>query len=175
MNKQELLENYTMEQLADMVVKLEKLVEAGVALTNSKADEINCLKEKLYHKENEIDELKQKLERQETTTKYAEEYVNGLKSEVKRKETTINQIDDILNELFGVTHDIVSKPDEFKEILKTKLDNMTYFPEEPIKVADLIISGWESSWNYKHFSVSELRQIAEHLLVYCNVNESEET
>lgn len=38
MNKQELLENYTMEQLADMVVKLEKLVEAGVALTNSKAE-----------------------------------------------------------------------------------------------------------------------------------------
>lgn len=44
------------------------------------------------------------------------------------------------------------------------------FPEEPIKIADLLIHGWETSLDYKHFSVSELRQIAEHLLVYCNHN-----
>ena len=54
------------------------------------------------------------------------------------------------------------------EELERKPD--VYFPEEPLKVADLIIHGWETSWDYKHFNTSELRQIAEHLLVYCNHN-----
>lgn len=101
-----------------------------------------------------------------------EDEINCLKEQLQRKETIIDQIDDILNELFGVTHD-VAKPDEFKEILRTKIDNMTYFPEEPLKVADFIISAWETSWDYKCFNVSELRQIAEHLLIYCNANENE--
>lgn len=48
------------------------------------------------------------------------------------------------------------------------------FPEEPIKIVDLMIHGWETSWDYKHFSISELRQIAEHLITYCKYNELKE-
>lgn len=58
------------------------------------------------------------------------------------------------------------------------------FPEEPIKVADMIISAKgaheENSLarvfgsEYQLFSISEIRQIAEHLLVYCNANEGRE-
>lgn len=57
-----------------------------------------------------------------------------------------------------------------KKIEESKKKSDIYFPEEPIKVADLIISGWETSLDYKHFDISKLRQIAEHLLVYCNHN-----
>ena len=57
-----------------------------------------------------------------------------------------------------------------KKIEELEKKSDFYFSEEPIKIADLMIYGWETSWDYKHFSVSELRQIAEHLLVYCNHN-----
>lgn len=113
------------------------------------------------------------------------------KSELERAKNTINQIDDILERLFGVRHDMVGKPDEFEKILTDRAKgNVTDFlPTEPIKVAEMLIS---AEGEYKHnpivkkicgtdkgtyriFEVSELRQIAEHLLVYCNHNgEAEE-
>lgn len=186
--------------------------------------------------------------------------IKKLKSQLHRKETEINQIDEILEKLFGVTHDVVSKPDEFERILTEKLkgnvgsegycdkqkktnnfyvmyansakdltkddlliflgvltkelvengidfryemkdemkvyditvkDNKTlsdFLPEEPIKVADMLINAegeyehnpiakafcGTNKGTYNLFDISELRQIAEHLLVYCNANESEE-
>lgn len=57
-----------------------------------------------------------------------------------------------------------------KKIEELEKKSDFYFPEEPIKIADLMIHGWETSWDYKHLSVLELRQIAEYLLVYCNHN-----
>lgn len=63
-----------------------------------------------------------------------------------------------------------------------------FLPTEPIKVADMLISA-EGEYErhpiakaicgtdkgaYRIFDVADLRQIAEHLLVYCNHNESED-
>lgn len=112
------------------------------------------------------------------------------KSELERAKNTINQIDDILERLFGVRHDTVDKPDEFEKILSERAKgNVTDFlPTEPIKVADMLIN---AEGEYEHnavakafcgtdkgtyhiFGVSGLRQIAEHLLVYCNHNKVEE-
>lgn len=122
--------------------------------------------------------------------------IEKLKYELERKENTINQIDDILNELFGVTHDI-AKPSEFEQILKENIyGNITiedFLPAEPIKVADMLISatytrnkgeleksiskafGNDSDTVIENiYSLSELRQIAEHLLVYCNANQEDQ-
>lgn len=122
-----------------------------------------------------------------------------LKKELERKQTEINQIDEILNELFGVTHDIVKTPNEFEKILKENADNYKsisdIMPKEPIKMAELIIENFKQgiypiyerdfSGNIKYTDVNgekyavetgmyrkyeEVRQIAEHLLVYCNHN-----
>lgn len=64
-----------------------------------------------------------------------------------------------------------------------------FFPTEPIKVADMLINAegeyehnaiakafcGEDKGTYRIFGIGELRQIAEHLLVYCNHNgEAEE-
>lgn len=106
------------------------------------------------------------------------------KTELERARSIIDQIDDILEKLFGVRHDTAEKPDEFEKILADRAKgNVTdFFPTEPIKVADMLIN---SEGEYEHnplvkkicgtdkgtyriFDVSELRQIAEHLLVYCN-------
>lgn len=115
--------------------------------------------------------------------------VNMNKTELERAKTIINQIDDILEKLFGVRHDTVENPDEFYKILAEKLkgDITDFLPEEPIKVADILINAageyehnpiakaisGNDKGTYRIFDISELRQIAEHLLVYCNHNEDD--
>ena len=113
-----------------------------------------------------------------------QELIDKNKTELERAKNTINQIDFILEKLFDVRHDTVDKPDEFEKILHERIKgNATDFlPTEPIKVADILIN---AEGEYKHnpivkkicgtdkgtyriFEISELRQIAEHLLVYCN-------
>lgn len=108
------------------------------------------------------------------------------KAELERAKNTINQINDILEKLFGVRHDMVGKLDEFEKILKQKAESYNtiadYLCGEPISVAQTLISakrsyelneeekqrnGLEKGY-YHIFNVSELRQIAEHLLIYCN-------
>lgn len=120
--------------------------------------------------------------------------IEELKKQLDRSRTTINQIDEILEELFGVTHD-VEKPGEFKEILREKVNEriFDFLPKEPIKIADMLISATYTrkksnmemamckafgnnadTVTENVYSKSELRQIAEHLLVYCNHNEGGE-
>lgn len=144
MTKTELMETYTAEQLAEMVVS----------------------------KQNIIDDMKSNID-----------FLNNC---LERGKNTINNIDYILEKLFGVRHDTVGKPDEFEKILSERLKgNVTDFlPTEPIKVADMLINAEKEfkqseyakkicgigNVPYRIFDVSELRQIAEHLLVYCNHN-----
>lgn len=143
MTKQELIENYTMEQLAKMVIERDMKIQ-------------------------------------------------DVKFQLNRKQTEIKQIDEILNELFGLTHDVVKTPDKFREILREKADEYKtisdFLPTEPIKVADMLINaeGKEervvnkiiqkeaiaSIITNKIFTEKELKQIAQHLLVYCEANES---
>lgn len=194
--------------------RIELIMSAGKDLgerLNESMDEIGRLKSEIakYQKaladakkerdsqiveyQEKIEELNGKLKIQITATTYAEEYVNSLKKELERSQTTINQIDEILEELFGVTHG-VAKPNGFKEILREKVAEKIadFLPSEPIKVADMLISatyirqkGSMGKILHKAFgnnsdtvtenvySESELRQIAEHLLVYCNHNEGD--
>ncbi len=64
---------------------------------------------------------------------------------------------------------------EYQEKIKEMTDRaILEFPTEPIDVANFLINGLGTSWHYDSFDVSELRQIAEHLLVYCNHNKEEE-
>lgn len=117
--------------------------------------------------------------------------IDSLKEQLTRSQTTITQIDGILEELFGVKHDAV-KYGEFEQFLREKVTEKVadFLPAEPIKIADMLISAThtrektliEKTFSKAAFgnnddtiaenmySVSELRQIAEHLLVYCNAN-----
>ncbi len=61
-----------------------------------------------------------------------------------------------------------------KKIKETADRAILELPTEPIDVANFLINGLGASWHYDSFDVSELRQIAEHLLVYCNHNKDEE-
>lgn len=212
MNRQELLENYTMEQLAEMVIKYKNASEVKTEEILKYKLDIHNLKESNGRLQASVDTyVKFILPRATREAKelidnhhYAEvriiaiddekkcncgkeDEINRLKKELDSKETTINQIDDILDELFGVTHDDVVKPEEFESILREKAENYKtiseLLPTEPIKVADILISaeneyedrfseifGGVGKGKYRIFDISELRQIAEHLLIYCNAN-----
>ena len=109
--------------------------------------------------------------------------IEELKKQLDRSQTTINQIDDILEKLFGVWHDTVDKPDEFEKILSERVKGnvVDFLPTEPIKVAEMLITAKGECEplhirndvfkdTYRIFNVPDLRQIAEHLLIYCNHN-----
>lgn len=243
MNKKELLENYTMEQLADMVVKLQdkkdsesksfkapfskmsdKELEKFLSESPIKKSVDNFFENIQQQKDNVIaieftKQIGQLLRDNGVIAHYTEtetagdnklrygvlfdsldfsehdrkftENIEKLKTQINRKQEEIRQIDDILNELFGVTHDVVNKPDEFKKILKEKIENSKtiadLLPTEPIEAATELINasytrnkgelekkidkafGNTSDTTIEQmYSIPELRQIAEHLLVYCN-------
>lgn len=202
MNKSELLSTYTAEQLADKYLNLQERFDKDTEMLNnvvkSLPEELREKTEFLF----EIEKLQSEVEKYRKAFEDAKkerdcqvaEYQNRAekdKTELERAKNTINQIDDILERLFGVRHDI-GKPDEFEKILKQKAESYNtiadYLCDEPISVAQTLISakrsyelsaeekqrsGLEKGY-YHIFDVSELRQIAEHLLIYCNHNREEQ-
>lgn len=217
MTKTELMETYTAEQLAEMVVEKERFIEmvnefnifesikaSGLFDDPIKAyyetkmsiceSSVKVLEKKLVEKESRINHLQSEVEKYRKAFEDAEnvrdcqiaEYQNRTekdKTELERAKNTINQIDDILEKLFGVRHDTVDKPDEFENILtdKAKGNATDFLSTEPIKVADMLINakiepveisetGIRMVHKERNFDMSELKQIAEHLLVYCNHN-----
>lgn len=114
-----------------------------------------------------------------------EEYADSLKCGIERKQYAINQIDGIICELFGVSHNGDTYSGDFKELLREKSavgkTINDFLPTEPIKVAEMLITAKGECEPlhigndvfkdaYRIFDVLELKQIAEHLLVYCNHN-----
>lgn len=119
-----------------------------------------------------------------------EDEIKSLKEQIQCKEAVINQIDTVLRELFGVTFEICETREDFdgfKKCLEKHIKTaaiLDLLPTEPIKVADMLINA-EGQYErniiekaiygndkgaYNLFSASELRQIAEHLIMYCNSN-----
>lgn len=199
MTKTELMETYTAEQLADRYLNLQERFDKDTEMLNNVVkilpEELREKTEFLF----EIEKLKSEVEKYRKAIEDAKkerdcqiaEYKNRAekdKTELERAKNTINQIDEILEKLFGARHDTFEKPDEFEKILKQKAESYNeiadYLCDEPISVAQTLIStkrGYELSEEEKQrsglekgyyhiFDISELRQIAEHLLVYCNHN-----
>lgn len=208
MTKTELMETYTAEQLADMVVELNEKDEQSKKIYEALQKDY----EKIYKSYKEKNENSKEKELQSEVEKYRkafedakkerdcriaeyqkkieemEEYVDSLKCSVDRKKDAINQIDSIICELFGIAHNGYIYSDDFKELLREKSavgkTIADFLPTEPIKVASMMINAEgeyehnsiakalckEDKGTYRIFDIGELRQIAEHLLVYCNHN-----
>ena len=154
--------------------------------------------------QNEIDELKQKLDIQKKATEIAEDYVETLKGEVERKKNIINQIDYALEKAFSIRRDSAENPNEFEEMLKEKAEelkeSMDSLPTEPIKMADWIVHRFKQGEEYaiyqrdmdgklqyveidgekvpvqtgKYGKHAEVREIADYLLAYCKYHSEEE-
>lgn len=103
------------------------------------------------------------------------------------KFSSVKQFAEYIKCFYTVNLDYIQKVLQGNEESENNFENVTDFlPTEPIKVAELLITtkgeceplhiGNDTFKDtYRIFEVSELRQIAEHLLVYCNHNgEAEE-
>lgn len=216
MNKQELMETYTAEQLAEMVVEFQSGKENKAFKVSDDKNYQNELEEFLKESpiQSTIDRICKDITEQKnnamameftraicdllrgngvcvhcTETKFSEkitcnsiEEKYGIKfdsvdfSEHDKKFTDeIERLQSEVEKYRKAFEDAKKERDcqiaEYqKKIEELEKKSDFCFPEEPIKIADLIVHGWKTSWDYKHLSVSELRQIAEHLLVYCNHN-----
>lgn len=160
MTKTELMETYTAEQLAEMVVA----------------------------NQTKIEELLRQEKTSNNYTMFLQGKLGDMEYEINKREAAIEQIDRIICELFGIAHSGYEYTDDFKKLLKEKSEvgkTITDFlSTEPIKVADMLINAEgeyehnplakalykEDKGTYCIFDIGELRQIAEHLLVYCNHN-----
>ena len=126
-----------------------------------------------------IEKLASKVVELEAENKKLYSEIHNLKSQLNRKQTEIERLE---NEYAEALKKLTDRQNRIEELEKT----ISYvFPTEPIKVAEMLISADEEcspmkfpfpsggQTKIKTFGLSELKQIAQHLLVYCNANESE--
>ncbi len=230
MTKQELMENYTMEQLADMLVNAS--IELDVFKYRDhllKSDNFNNHEVALYETEawfkyhknaimqSEVDKYRKAFEdaKKERDCQIAEyrkkieelyyplktlegnlKVSNMIIEETIKNEngedsntvkfSSIKQFAEYIKCFYTVNLDYIQKVLRGNEESQNNFENITDFlPTEPIKVADMLINaGGEYEHNpivkkicgtdkgtYRIFEISELRQIAEYLIVYCNHHE----
>lgn len=202
MTKQELLENCSAEQLADMVEELdnentdlkEELLKktglCGEAKVSFGLSGIECCcggydiaVKKNKELQSEVEKYRKAFEdaKKERDCQIAE-YQKKIEKLENHHKFSIMQIDDVLVEFLGVTHEIMDNPSDFEKVLQEVIDKSKtisdFLPTEPIKVADMLINASKKRTNCMTgkeygkyiFEKWKLRQIAEHLIVYCNHN-----
>lgn len=158
------------------------------------------LNEELIKKQNKIHQLKKerdslKSEVEKCTKAYENakkahdiqicEYQKKIEELENHHKFSMMQIDDVLIEFFGVTHEIMDNPIDFEKVLQEVIDKSRFvtgfLPTEPIKIVDMLINaegecepltieGTEYKDTYKIFHTKDLKQIAQHLLIYCEHN-----
>lgn len=196
MTKTELMETYTAEQLAEMVIELQNIPTAGkISCENSgngdlikvKCDKcgeeflafldekyILCKKTEFF----EIQDVNEQLNKDvDELQSEAEKYRKAFKEAKQERDCQIAEYKKKIEKLTAENSELhceLQAVNAFQE----------GYPTEPIKVADMLINAegeyehnpitkalcGEDKGTYRIFNVSELRQIAEHLLVHCNHN-----
>lgn len=198
MTKTELMENYTVEQLVEMVVEMENVSKLRITkcevsedkeLLKGKCDK--CGEEFILSLDNKhILCTKAEFYATQEANRQLNKDISELQSEVEKYRKAF---EDTKKERDCQVAEYQKKIEELKAEnaeLHCGMQAMKVFPNEiptePIKVAEMLITAkgeCEPLYigndvfkdTYRIFKVSELRQIAEHLLVYCNHNgEAEE-
>lgn len=194
MTKIELMETYTAEQLAEMVENLQKenLVELLKLKNREDTEDVSkvfdAMKLTITELCNTIEDLQS--ENTEEKRKHARtlwEFCDSVKKEDYEKE--VNHLQSEVDKYRKAFEDAKKERDCQTSEYQKKIEELEnrdiaeLLPTDPIKVADMLINVMHEPCAsvlsfgkpYSLYDMSELRQIAEHLLVYCNHNgESEE-
>lgn len=165
MTKQELMETYTAEQLAEM----EKLYRDITQCREHSGEHLHSEEYlKILSLNRTISELQSEVEK----------YQKAFEDAKKERDCQVAEYQNKIEELKVENAELHCE----MQAMKVFPDEI---PEEPIKVAEMLITAKGECEQlhignnvfkdtYRIFDVSELRQIAEHLLVYCNHNREEE-
>lgn len=142
-----------------------------------------------------IEELHYSLKTLEENLKVSNVIIENTIKNEKGEETntvkfeSIKQFAEYVKCFYTVNLDYIHKVLQGKGINQNNPENIADFlPTEPIKIADMLINAegdyehnplakalcGTDKGKYRIFEVSELRQIAEHLLIYCNHNREAE-
>lgn len=165
MTKQELMENYTMEQLADKYLRLQekfnRYTEVIKGIVSELPEELKNGTE--FHLE--IDRLQSEVE------KYRKAFENAKKERDCQIAEYKKKIEELTVERDFISKDSISVHQDPIDIAKDLINADVEYEHNPLAKA---LCG-EDKGTYRIFDISELRQIAEHLLMYCNHNgEAEE-
>lgn len=184
MTKTELMETYTAEQLAEMVVEMKNVSKLRITKCEVSEDK-ELIKGKCDKCEEEfilsLDDkyilcTKAKLYATQEANRQLNKDVSELQSEVEKYRKAFED----------AKKECDCQVAEYRKKIK-ELENRDiaeFLPTEPIKVAEMLINAegeyehnpitkafcGTDKGTYRIFDISELRQIAEHLLVYCNHN-----
>lgn len=187
MTKQELMETYTAEQLAEMVVELDKLVNMSkntdslikTGLFKNPTDAAIDSEIKIMQYENDF--LQSEVEKYR---KAFDDAKNECDCQIEEYQKKIEELGDEKESLEMRLKLLKKDRDDLREEVE-KLKKIQDFSDlTPIEVVNALINaGGEYEHNpltkafygtdkgtYRIFNIGELRQIAEHLLVYCNHN-----
>lgn len=189
MTKQELMETYTAEQLAEMVIALEiaiadkKNTEKIIAQYNI-GDHCCCEKVGIIvkcpdfgkEKKFDFDEKSEQLIRNKLTDRVheleseVERYRKSFEDAKKERDFQIVEYQKKIKELTGerdfLAENSISTHQDPIDIAKDLINAEGEYEHNPIEKA---LCG-EGKGIYRIFDIGELRQIAEHLLVHCNHN-----
>lgn len=197
MNRNELLSTYTAEQLADKYLRLQERFNRYEAVIKGVVDELpEELREGTeFHLE--IDRLQSEVEKYRKAFEDAKKERDCQIAEYQKKigdlEHDLKIAGEKIQDLAGENMKLQIERNDYKtkseflevERMRVKQNEFADFlPTEPIKVADMLINAegeyehnplvkkicGNDKGRYRMFDISELRQIAEHLLVYCNYN-----
>lgn len=174
MTKQELMETYTSEQLADKYLRLQErfnqYTEVIQDITNKLPEELKNGTE--FHLE--IDRLKSEVEK----------YRKAFEDAKKERDCQIAELTDEKESLETRLKLLKSERNDLREDVEKLKKTQDFSDLTPIEVANMLINAKgeykhspiakalckEDKGTYRIFDIGELRQIAEHLLVYCNNN-----
>lgn len=196
MNKQELLETYTAEQLAEMVGKLQEqievlqeiLTEKERKMTNNIISVIVGGEVKEYQIE-EIGDIVRAYEEIKMCQELNKQCKTILPTEYLRVLTLNQTVEEKQNEIEKLQSEVEKYRKAFKgaknerdcqiaeyqkkieELTKENKNGYVSLQQDPIDIASDLIKAfcWQGK-EYLALECMELRQIAEHLLVYCNHN-----
>lgn len=154
MNKTELMETYTAEQLADKVIELVTIIDDNLGCWGEQGISYNDF----FSMQDENTKLKSEVE------KYRKVIEDTKKEHNRQILEYQNKIDIMTIAIESLQKDSISVHQEPIDIANDLINaNGEYENNQIIKA---ILK--EDKGTYRIFDVSELRQIAEHLLVYCN-------
>lgn len=170
--------NYEYSEDCTSLDFVEKIDELDFSKHDRKfTDRIKKLEEEIYKKQDEIDKLSKKNLDCENAIIY---YKKQLEECTQKNESLCQQREQLQKKIFELESELSAKESMLNEFCgENGLIGLT-----PIEIAEKLInaeSEYETSSiqrafgagekrRYNIFSASELRQIAEHLLVYCNHN-----
>lgn len=199
MTKQELLETCSAEQLAEMVVELNEKDEQSQKIYEALQKDYEKIY-KNYKEKNENSKEKELQSEVEKYRKAFEDAKKERDCQICQYQKKIDDLEHDLKTAREKIQDLACEnmklqcerndyktKSEFLEVERMRVKKNEFadlLPTEPIKVADMLINAegeyehnsiakalyGEDKGTYRIFDISELRQIAEHLLVYCNHN-----